>query len=106
MKLACGRFRVDGRGAESRSKTCPRGGVVSPPSIGGVGGGTQSRNTPKKAGLQEAPVSQLRERVPERARRLRAGHSMKGKENAGRCGVPDACLRALSKVLPWYDSEG
>ena len=57
MKLACGRFRVDGRGAERRSKTWGKWWGVRPPSIDGVGREADPANPPKQAGLHVGPGS-------------------------------------------------
>ena len=51
MKLACGRFRVDGRGAESRSKTWGARSRVTSPSTDGVGAESEPRNRAKQPRL-------------------------------------------------------
>ena len=55
MKLACGRFRVDGRGAERRSKTWARCGGSSRRRVDGVGSGISARKQPKQPGPQRGP---------------------------------------------------
>ena len=51
MKFACGRFRVDGRGAESRSKTWGARSRVTSPSTDGVGAESEPRNRAKQPRL-------------------------------------------------------